>query len=68
MTKVAYNISDEKLLELMITDPSYCLFYHREKVRQLLPSLARAYKLVSEVQKELITKHYEEEALKDKGG
>ena len=60
MAKVAYNISDEKLLELMVTDPSYCLFYHREKVRQLLPSLSRAYTLVNELQKELITKHFEE--------
>jgi hypothetical protein len=76
MAKVAYNISDERLLELMITDPSYCLFYHREKVRRLLPSLARAYILVSELQKELITKHYDELAqeaektapIRDEGG
>lgn len=63
---MAYNITEEELVERLITDPAYCLFYHREKVKRLLPSLARAYKLVSEIQKELITKHYEEIARSDR--
>ena len=50
---MAYNVSDEDLLKLCISDPSYCLFYHRDRVKQLLPSLAEAYLLVGNIQKEL---------------
>lgn len=56
---MAYNLTEEELVQRLITDPAWCLFYHRSRVKNLLPSLARAYILVSEVQKELITKHYE---------
>ena len=55
---MAYNISEEELLRQLIIDPSYCLFYHREKVKRMLPSLAKAYILVSEIQKELSERKY----------
>ena len=51
---MAYNISDEQLVELMVKEPSYCLFYYRTRVRELLPDLAGAYLLVGNVQKNLI--------------
>lgn len=50
---MAYNVSDERLLELLIKEPSYCLFYHRDRVTKILPSLAKAYILISDLQKEL---------------
>jgi hypothetical protein len=53
---MAYNISDDELAELVIKEPSYCLFYHREHLRQLLPSMAEAYLLVGKLQKELTEK------------
>lgn len=53
---MAYNISDEELAEKLVTDPSfpsYSLVYHRAQVKQMLPSMAKAYLLVYELQKEL---------------
>lgn len=58
---MAYNISDEELAKLVIKEPSYCLFYHREHLRQLLPSMAQAYLLIGELQKELTKKLQSEE-------
>ena len=55
---MAYNLSQEELLRRMISDPSWVMFYHREKVKRMLPTLARAYMLVSEVQKELTNQTY----------
>lgn len=51
--QMAYNISDERLLELLITDPTWCLFYHRERVKQLLPTLVKSHMLVEGVRAEI---------------
>lgn len=50
---MAYNVSDERLLELLVSDPSYCLFYHRERVRMILPTLAKSHMLVEGIRKEI---------------
>lgn len=61
---MAYNITEEKLLEMLVSDPSWCLFYHRERVRQLLPAMAQSYVLVGGLQKEL-TKNMQENKEKE---
>jgi hypothetical protein len=48
---MAYNISDEKLLTLCVSDPSYCLFYHRPRLKELLPALAKSHMLVTQIEK-----------------
>lgn len=50
---MAYNVSDERLLELMVSDPSWCIFYQREKVRMMLPTLAKSHMLVEGIKKEI---------------
>ena len=50
---MAYSISDEKLLRLLITDTDYCLFYYRARVRDLLPTLVRSHLLVIGVEEEI---------------
>jgi hypothetical protein len=50
---MAYNLTEEKILEHMINDPTWTLFYHREKVERMLPSLAQAYRLIGGLMKEL---------------
>ncbi len=50
---MAYNLTDEELLEKLITDPAWCLFYHRERVKRLLPFLARSYMLIEGIKIEV---------------
>lgn len=50
---MAYNITDDELLKLMISDPSWCMFYQREKVKQLLPTLAKAHILVTTIEEQI---------------
>jgi len=54
---MAYNMTDEEFVEHLIRNPDYCMFYHRARIRQLLPSLAKAYRLVDGIQKELEKKN-----------
>lgn len=56
---MAYNISDKKLLEYCITDPSYALFYHRGRLTELLPEIAKSHLLVTSIS-ELVNKQVEE--------
>lgn len=48
------DISNEILLRWMIKDPSWCLLYHREQVKQLLPALAKSHILVINIEKRLM--------------
>lgn len=56
---MAYNIPDKKLLEYCITDPAYCLFYHRSRLKELLPEIAKSHLLVLAIS-ELVDKSVEE--------
>ena len=56
---MAYNIPDKRLLELCITDPSYCLFYHRARLKDLLPEIAKSHLLVTTIS-EMVDKGVEE--------
>jgi hypothetical protein len=53
------DIEDEIFLRWLIKDPSWCLFYHRDRVRQLLPVLAESHILVTGIKEEL-TKQLQE--------
>lgn len=48
------HISKEELLQLLITDPNWCIHYHRDKVKQLLPALTKAYVLTTTIEKGLL--------------
>lgn len=50
---MAYNISNERLMVLLIKDPAYCMFYHRARVQELLPVLARSHLLVTKLEDEI---------------
>jgi hypothetical protein len=46
---MAYNLTDEEFLDRLITDPSWCLFYQRDRTKRALPVLVKAFKLVQEI-------------------
>lgn len=46
------HLSDEILLHWLIKDPSWCLFYHRDQVRRMLPALAKSHVLITGIEKE----------------
>lgn len=48
------NLSNEMLLRWMIKDPSWCLLYHREQVKQLLPAMAKSHVLVVNIERRLM--------------
>ena len=47
------NVSDEILLQWMIKDPSWCLFYHREQVKRLLPAIAKSHIIMTSIENRL---------------
>ena len=51
---MAYNLSDEEIVNRAVTDPEWILFYHRSRLKLLLPAMAQAYLLVGKVQEELL--------------
>lgn len=51
---MAYNLSDEEIIQRAVTDPDWIMFYHRAHLKQLLPAMAQAYLLVGKVQEELL--------------
>lgn len=51
--QMAYNLPDERLLELMVSDPRWVLVYHRQSVVRLLPTLAKSHMLVEGIRKEV---------------
>lgn len=56
------HIDENRLLEKLIEDPNWCLFYHRDQVRQLLPSMTKAFVLVNTIEAGLIKKLREKSA------
>lgn len=50
---MAYNISEEVLLERIINDPGWVLFYQRDRLKRLLPAMAEAYILVDRLKKQV---------------
>ena len=51
---MAYNLSDEEVINRAVTDPDWVLFYHRAHLKLLLPAMAQAYLLVGNLQQELL--------------
>lgn len=43
---------------LLIKDPAYCMFYHRGRVQELLPTLAKSHLLVTKIE-DVVTKELE---------
>jgi hypothetical protein len=58
---MAYNISEEDLVKEAVNNPEWVLFYHRSRLKLLLPAMAQAYILVGNVQKELIASQERDE-------
>lgn len=60
---MAYNLSDEELLLRCVTDTDWVLFYHRSRIKQILPALAKSHMLVTQIEKQVsesIEAKYEE--------
>lgn len=47
-------ITKEELLRMLIKDPSWVIHYHRDRVKQLLPELTKAYILTETIEEGLI--------------
>jgi hypothetical protein len=47
------DIEDNLLLKAMIRDPGWCLFFHRNQVKRLLPAMAKNHILVINLEKRL---------------
>jgi hypothetical protein len=48
------KLEERILLHSLINNPDWCLFYHREEVKLLLPALAKSHILVTEIEKQLV--------------
>jgi hypothetical protein len=48
---MAYNLTDEEFLDRLVSDPSWCLFYQRDRTKRALPTLVKAFRLVQEIKK-----------------
>ena len=47
------KLEERILLHSLIENPDWCLFYHREQVKLLLPALAKSHILVTGIEQQL---------------
>lgn len=48
------DIDDDILLRAMIKDPGWCLFYHRNQIKRMLPDMAKSHFTVINIEKRLM--------------